>query len=656
MAQETLGWNPLFLPPASQAVETQFSWFVDQAALFTNEALTFVSDLENFTIDPLPEVEVDFSTEIQFTPFVAPTAPVYEPSGVDLSAMPAVPSITEPSFSALNSLSAPNSTVPAAPSLDTITSPELTPITFDSSAPVLDEITTPEAGVYLLPDVPLLDALNLPSAPVVDFEAFTLVRPEFQDPTSELYNNDYVRNANESRAAIFTSVDDAFHTAQDEFNLRTGNNDKALTRLGLMLDGGSGLPAPIEQALFDRGISRDQITSQQAVVQSYDEWAARGFSLPGATLLARVQEIRQKNRDSYSQVNRDLTIEFYKQEIDNLRFAVEKGIALQGQLFDQYLRMHDAGRTMADRAFDVAKAIFDARVEIFRINLQIYAADIDAFKARLQIELARLDVYKSELEALRVQNDINDQRVKIYLAQLQAVDTQVQIFKSRVEAANLQIETQKSRVELYKGRIEAYKTSLEGEKVKVDIYTAQLAGQENRAKIYESQVRGFASVIEAYSAEATVEVAKIDARNRDNDSRNKRYETQVQAWNTQVTAQLSRLQALTEVFRARVAGYTAELGAESARIQGESRNVELVLESERAKLAGRLKVGDQSIAQMQHATQMGLEAINTAARTLSQLAASAMSAINVSAGISNSLSSGSTWSSSYSADKTVQPV
>jgi hypothetical protein len=649
-----LGWNNLWLPPASQAVETQFQWFVDQANLYSNQALGFASDLATFSVDPLPSTDISFTTDLTFVPFEPPTKPDdYNPDTINLGYVPDTTSIVEPSFGALNALHAPTTTLPVAPTLDTITAPTLDPIDFDPTPPTLTDVAVPVPGVYVLPDVPLMETLNLPSAPDIDFEAFTLVRPELTDPTSELYNNDYVRNANESRAAIFTQVDDAFHAAQDEFNLRTGDNDKALTRLGAMLDGGSGLPAPIEQALFDRGISREEISSQQAVVQSFDEWAARGFSLPGATLLARVQEARQKNRDNRGQINRELTIEFYKAELDNLRFAVEKGIALQGQLFEQYLKMHDSGRDMADKAFAVAQAIFDARVEIFKVQLQIYAADIDAFKARLSIELAELDVYKAQIEGEIARGQINEQRVRLYEARLKSVDTQVGIFKSQVEAANAQIGAQASKVELYKGRIEAYKTSLDGEKVKVDIYTARLAGEENRVKIYEAQVRGFAEVLSVYDTEAKVEISKIDARNRDNEARTNRYQTKVQAWSTGVTAQISHLQALTEVYKARLGKYTAELGAEQARVQGESRNVELVLEGEKAKLGGKLKQGDQAIAQWQHATSLGLETIKTAAQTLSQLAASAMAAINVSAGISNTLSSSTGWSSGYEERKTV---
>lgn len=643
----SLGWNSLWLPPASNEVSTQFSWFVDQANFFTNEARGFVSDLSTFDITPVTINELTFDQDLTFTAFEKPPAPGFDPPTITLFGKPESPDIVEPAFFALDSLRKPSTPLPTPPTVNTVTAPDLTPIAFDGAAPVLGEVDVPTPGTYTLPDVPTLETLNLPEAPDIDFDQFDLVRPEFQDPSEHLYTNDYVKNANDARAAIFTQVDEAFEAAQTEHNLRNVDGDKALNRLGVMLDGGSGLPAQIEQALFDRGISREEITSQQSVVQSYDEWAARGFSLPGATLLARVREARQANRDNRGQINRDLTIRFYEQEIENLRFVVQQGIALQGQVFDQYLRMHTSGREIADRAFDVARAIFDARIEIFRLNLQIYQADIQAFRERLQAELARLEVFRSQLEAERVRGEINEQRVRIYVAQLQAVDTQVQVFRSQVEAANAQIAAQGAKVELFKGRIDAYKTSLEGEKVKVDIFDTRVRAEQSRVNVYEAQVRGYAEALRGYDTEARVEIAKIDARNRDNESRTSRYQTQVQSWATDVSTQIENLQALTQVFQAQISQYNAELGAESSRLQGEARNQELVLEGERAKLAARLKVGDQRIEEMRHATSLGLETIRTAATTLSQLAASAMSAINVSAGITNSLSSTTGWSSSY---------
>ena len=650
-----LGWNPLYLPPASQEVTTQFSWFVNQATEFTNDARSFVSDLEDFTITPVTLNEVVFDQELQFVPFEKPEVPEFTPPEVDASSgKPRAPALADPDFSRLNATTRPNVSLPTAPNVNTVPTPDLNLAPFTGTPPVLGDIAIPVAKDYVLPQVPTLDALNLPTAPDVNLDQFTLDRPEFEDPSAYLYTNDYVKNAGDARAAIFTQVDDAFIAAQNEHNLRNTDGDKALNRMGLMLDGGSGLPPAIEQALFDRGISREEISSQQAVVQSYDEWASRGFSLPGATLLARVREARQANRDNRGQINRDLTIRFYEQEIENLRFVVQQGIALQGQLFDQYLQMHTSGREIADRAFDVARGIFDARLAIFRVNLEIYQADIQAFREKIQVELARLEVFRSQLQAEQVRGELNEQRVRIYTAQLQAVDTQVQVFRSEVEAANLQISAQSQKIELFKGRVDAYKTELDGESVKADIFDTRVRAEGSRVAVYEAQVRAYAQALAGYDTEARVEIAKVEARNSDNESRTNRYQTEVQAWSTDVSAQLDNLRTLTNVFQTQIGRYNAELGAESSRLQGEARNQELVLEGERAKLAGRLKVGDQRIEEMRHATSLGLETIRTAATTLSQLAASAMSAVSVSAGITNTLNSTTSYSSDYRESKTLK--
>ena len=646
-----LGWNPLYLPPASQEVEKQFSWFVDQATDFTNDARGFVSDLENFTITPVTINEVVFDENLTFTPFVKPLAPEFLPPVISLAGAPLPPAIELPQFSTLNGIRKPNVGVPSAPSVNTVSAPSLDLTSFVGFPPVLDDVGVPIPGEYVLPDLPTIDELNLPEAPDVNLAAFTLERPELQDPSAYLYSNDYVKNAGDARAAIFTQVDASFEAAQTEYNLRNTDGDKALNRLGTMLDGGSGLPAVIEQALFDKGISREEISSQQAVVQSYDEWASRGFSLPGAALLARVSEARQANRDNRGQVNRDITIRFYEQEIENLRFSVQQGIALQGQVFDQYIQMHTSGREIADRSFDVARSIFDARLDMFRINLEIYQADIQAFREKIQIELARLEVFRSQLQAEQVKGEVNEQRVRVYVARIQAVDTQVQVFRSEVEAANAQIAAQSQKIELFNGRVEAYKTKLEGEQIKVDIFDTRVRAEQSRVSVYEAQVRGYTEAVRGYQIEADVEISKIGARNSDNEARTNRYQTDVQAWSLGLSTQIDNLQSLTQVFQAEVGKYNAELGAEGSRLQGEARNQELVLEGERAKLAGRLKVGDQRIEEMRHATSLGLETIRTAATTLSQLAASAMSAITVSAGITNTLSSQTSYSSSYTEDK-----
>jgi hypothetical protein len=48
------------------------------------------------------------------------------------------------------------------------------------------------------------------------------------------------------------------------------------------LAGGTGLPAAVEQALFDRARSREESQTTKAVQEAFDTFATRGFNTPRA--------------------------------------------------------------------------------------------------------------------------------------------------------------------------------------------------------------------------------------------------------------------------------------------------------------------------------------------------------------------------------------
>src|SRR3546814_7873076 len=51
-----------------------------------------------------------------------------------------------------------------------------------------------------------------------------------------------------------------------------------------MLAGNTGLPTAVEQALFARARSREDVTAQKAVEEAMEDWSSRGFSLPGGEI------------------------------------------------------------------------------------------------------------------------------------------------------------------------------------------------------------------------------------------------------------------------------------------------------------------------------------------------------------------------------------
>jgi hypothetical protein len=609
---------------AWEIVPDQFNYFTNIANSYIQAANTFSQKLADYEITPVAINPVSWDSGGQFTPFDKPADPAgfTVPNRLFTTTQPSTPNAVSVDTSGLN-VPADFGTAPAAPTIS-IPSAPIVVLPTVPTGPVLRDVAIPTYVGEPLPDVPTLYALSLPDAPDVNVDSLIIERPSFIPPGA--LQDAYYQDLDSFRDVIWTGVDS---------ELTAAGIPAVNTRLNTMLAGGTGLPANIEQALFDRAIGRDEVSSIQAVQQAHTEWGARGFDLPGSTLLARTQEVRQANRTERGRVNRELSIQFHTQEIENLRFSVQQGIALEGTLLEAHTRIYDTARQLADGHWVVGKGVYDSALDIFRLQLEVYRSDIEAFKEKLQVELVKLEVYRSELESQRVIGQLNQQLVEIYNTELQGVLVGVEIFKAQVGAATAQIEAEQSKLEVFRTQIEAYTATLNGERIKFEVYETQVDAQESRAKVYTSQVDAYASRIEAYRTEVGAEATKVEALTKVEESKVQRYAEEVRAWSAGISADSQNLEALVEVYNSQLGKYTALLSAEEARVTGESRNFSIAVEQERTRVQALIEQTNQTIEQMKHVTALGLSATETAATVNSQLAASSMSAISVGATMSS---------------------
>tara|TARA_R110002049_G_scaffold61446_1_gene163657 strand:+ start:1560 stop:3491 length:1932 start_codon:yes stop_codon:yes gene_type:complete len=611
---------------AWEIIPDQFTYFTNIANGYIQAANEFSQQLADYDIAPINITPVVWDSGAAFTPFEQPTEPAdfVAPNPQFTGSQPNAPTQVVVDTSGLD-IAPDYGVAPAQPAITIPQAPTVSLPNQPGAAPALSDVAIPTYEGGPLPLVPSLFELDLPDSPDVVLTNLEIDRPAFIPPGA--LQDDYYRDLDDFRDVLWTGID---------AELTAAGIPDVNTRLNAMLAGGTGLPANIEQALFDRAIGRDEVSSVQAVEQAHTEWGARGFDLPGSTLLARVQEIRQANRAERGRINRELSIQFHTQEIENLRFTVQQGIALEGALLEAHTRIYDSARQLADGHWSIAKGIYDSALDIYRLQLEVYRTDIEAFKEKLQIELTKLEVYRSELEAQRVVGQLNEQLVAIYNAELQGVLAGVEVFKAEVSAADSQIRAEQSKLEAYKTQVDAYSARLDGERIKFEIYNTQVGAEETRARVYASQVDAYGKRIDAYRTQVGAEASKIEALTRVEESNIRRYAEQVSAWRSGIEADTRNLQAFVEVYRSQLSKYEALLSSEQYRVTGEARNFELEVQQERTRVEALIAQTGQTIEQMKHITSMGLSATETAAQVNSQLAAASMSAINVGASMSSS--------------------
>jgi hypothetical protein len=173
-------------------------------------------------------------------------------------------------------------------------------------------------------------------------------------------------------------------------------------------------------------------------------------------------------------------------------------------------------------------------------------------------------------------------------------------------------------------------------------------GEAAKAGVLESQSRAYAATVQAVNNKAEIKVKGAQIKMEVARTRVSKFLADVDAFKARIDASLREVQYSTQVYQAQVEGWRAKTNAVVADAEMQSRFADM---NTRTNIAyAQMQVGEYQ-ARMQNAiqqAQIALEAAKALGQYTAQLAAGAMSAMHVSAGISGSGSASSSDSTSQS--------
>jgi hypothetical protein len=412
--------------------------------------------------------------------------------------------------------------------------------------------------------------------------------------------------------------------------------DELQAKVREWMGGGTGLPAPVEDALFARARERDSVETERAVQEAVDSFAARGFSMPPGMLAKQANVAREQGRLKAAELNRDILIEAAKWEIENLRFAVQQGIALE-QL------TQNLWENTVKRLFEVARFVAEAQMSVFNAQIALFNAQNQAFgtlaqvyRTRLDAAVAKLSAYKTAIDGQVALGQINQQRVEVFKAKLSAVASNVEIYKAMMQGASIRAETIKNQFDAYRADVQAFAEQIGAEKVKFDAYEARVRAESTKANVLDAQARAYAATVQAVSNKAEIRVKGAQIRMDAARTRISRFLADVDGFKAILQANLSQAQYVTTAFGAQVDAWKARSSAVVADAEMRSRFADM---STRTNIAFAEMQMSEYTAKMQNAVsqaQIALEAAKAVGQYTAQLAAGALSAAHVSASISGS--------------------
>lgn len=589
------------------AAYDKYSQFATQAY---NLATGQVQNLGSFNLTPIP-VTTHFNID----------AGVY---GYNRPQQPTLPDIT---YNDPGSVPAPPDT-PITPVQLTAppTEPNTAPPVFDTFAmpgpltatppemPEMPSVQIPAMPTIALPAVPTLRDLNLPDAPNIQIPTFDGVRPtiNLQAPdnqwsfTPEQYVSDLL---NKVRGTVSS-----------------------------MLDGGTGLPANIAQALRDRANAEadtQQLRDEQTVIE---DWASRGFETPQGPMRKELAMVRQDAANRRSAASRDVSIQDQQVAVENLRFAVTQGIALESTLMQAHTEEMRLSLAALQYARDTSIAIFNAKVSLANTEMQAYQVDAQVWRSQIEGELAALDVYRGKIEGQRLIGEINQQDVAMYSERVRAVSVQADLYRTQMQGAEAQARANMSVAEAFRAQMQGFDGRVQAYAVEWDAFSKQMGANEIKARIYELTEGAYATRVRAWSETNNTKLALQRGDIEAADMRLRGWRGQLDALLARTGAERDRVNALVSISGQKVDVYRANVAVETAASDANLRTLMAGLERERTRTAVELQNVSLQIRQMEQNAALVLEAKKTIAQVSSQLAASSMSAVNFSAGTHSGLS------------------
>ena len=565
-------------------------------------------------------------SSVQVAPVTAPTrlvlpdmpvpdpgagaAPVYTPITLKFPNAPENIDIS----SLLTGLDIEDFNIPDAPDTPLLNLPDL-PGVGDIALPVRPDIDTsleiPTVPTMSFPEMEALEQISLPAFQFPELPAFDVAPPSASGLTvPEVFINWVEPQYNSELLPVIQ-----------------GKIQEAMV-------GSSGLPVQVEQALYARARERDSAETERAVQEAVDTWASRGFSMPPGMLTRQVHAIREQGREKAAELNRDIMVEAAKWEIENMRVMIAQGMALEQLTSGLY-------ENMAKRLFEVARFTAESKINVFNAQIALFNAQnagfatlSQVFRTKLDAALAKLSAYKTAIDGQVAIGQINQQRVEVFKARLEQVSANVEVYKALMQGASVRSEAIKNQFDAYRADVQAYAEQINAEKSKVDMYDAQVRAEVAKVGMYETQARAYASTIQGLGSKADIHVKGAQIKLEAARTKVTKFLADVDAYKANLQANLNEVQYSTSAFTAQVESWRAQSSYLVANTEMQARYADMAT---RTNIAFAEVQMSEYTAKSQYAiqqAQIALEAGKAVGMYTAQLAAGAMSAAHVSAGIS----------------------
>ena len=485
-------------------------------------------------------------------------------------------------------------------------------------APVLGP--APELTFGAVPSVHTVEDIDVPDAPAVTLPGapsmLTLSTPTFGGVD---LHEDFLEK--------FQDVPDLALVAPTPYSHSPGPEyaSELLTELQLILkarlSGGTGLDPTIEQAIWDRSRDRETNLAQGAIADVLRQSEALGFNLPAGVTAAALVQVRRDLHDKTSGLSRDIAIKQADLEQSNLRESISAGIQLEGMLVDQALRMETLAFENSKAYAENAIQIHNAQVEHFKALMQRSQTLATVYRTIIDAELSKVEVFKGLLQAEQTKADTNRALVEQYKAEIEGRMAVVRLYEAQLGGLNAKMQIERTRIEASAEAIKGFVAGVNAETTKLEAWKIE---QTVNADLYRSKSQAFAARVSAQGDAARANLGAYQARWQAHSEEWRGYGIAVEAEKARIDAVAKKSEIALNVFRADCSLYESKTASAMKYWEVQIKQYE----AQQNYTISSWKINTDTVMSM---NQARLDAAKTGAQIYSQLSASALSRIGVSA-------------------------
>lgn len=481
------------------------------------------------------------------------------------------------------------------------------------SNPGFDAPSIPAVPSYSLPTAPTLTTITIPDTPT-----FTTL------PTFDASAPDTL--ASPSLPAL--SFDEGTYTS----SLKTAAE---AWLADIIANGGTGLAASVEQAIFDRSLTREVDSAHKNLELAADEFAASGFNRPSGALRARLDEIRIDLQKRTDDLNRKIAEDQAKLAQDNTQFAISESLRHEAVLLQHFNAIQDRALRYAVAIVDAAREVYNLRVTEYQARWDGYKAEAQVFAERLRAAVIEVDRFKAQVDVELAKAEVDKAAVERYRVQVQAVQLVADFYRTQLEGAKVTADIEALNLQAFRAEVDAFSASVAAKRAEYDAYEAGVRGETAKVDAYRAQVDGFRASNDAEKIKVDAQRSAIDAAIADNRGRLDAYRADIDFYRAQIEQNSGAIRSAVAAFAAKSDVYRAEIDRSRTQNEVNKFNTELALKAaewNQGQLNETYRLQGQLLTQQINAAIAGA---SSAVSGLSTMGAAIASQINTISQIAN---------------------